>query len=440
MRKQTRAMALILAAIWLLALCPAGIAEGEDDPVVVRVGNFTYPLSLVQSTLTSTLDLAGVITQTEITEEDREAGVQATIEKFINMGVIESKLAEAGRNDFTDEEIELMKSAAQSKYEELWQALYQRASQQDEEVSEEDITSWLEAAGYTMEAIYDEYVVLERSNRAMDMYCQDVVINRQQADDYYEQQFVAPERERYANDISLFESEIVMSGSEPFYTPAGYRYIRQIALDYPDEATSAAKAMQARYTNAAQKMASAFQKLAVAATTAEGWDDLKDLRQAYDEASEQLMAERDAYVEKLRQEAQPLLQATFDAIFERYRAGIDFKTLIETYSQDKTDRNLSTDGYLFHPDSETWPDAFVEAALTLEKPGDISDPVYSETGVHILYYAGEAPEGAHVLTEEEQEQLDASALQYYKNERLQELIAGWKADYEIETHPEMLEY
>ena len=147
-----------------------------------------------------------------------------------------------------------------------------------------------------------------------------------------------------------------------------------------------------------------------------------------------------AWMEKVKAEAQPLLQETLDAVATDYAAGIDFKSLIEKYSSDKTDMNLSRNGYLFHPDSTTWPDAFKEAAMKLEKPGDISAPVYSETGVHILQYAGEAPAGDHVLTEEEQEQLNASALQYFQNERLLELCAQWKDDYEIETHPELLEF
>jgi hypothetical protein len=53
---------------------------------------------------------------------------------------------------------------------------------------------------------------------------------------------------------------------------------------------------------------------------------------------------------------------------------------------------------------------------------------------------GEAPAGDHVLTAEEREQLNASALQYFQNERLLELCAQWKGDYETETHPELLEY
>ena len=192
--------------------------------------------------------------------------------------------------------------------------------------------------------------------------------------------------------------------------------------------------------NALNALASRFQKLAVAATTAEGWDDLKDLRADYDAANEVVAEAQTAWMGKVKAGAQPLLQETFDAIAEEYAAGIDFKSLIEKYSSDKTDMNLSKNGYLFHPDSTTWPETFKEAAMKLQKPGDISEPVYSETGVHILCYVGEAPAGDHVLTEEEREQLNASALQYYQNERLLELCAQWKGDYETETHPELLEY
>ena len=48
--------------------------------------------------------------------------------------------------------------------------------------------------------------------------------------------------------------------------------------------------------------------------------------------------------------------------------------------------------------------------------------------------------GAHVLTDEERELLNAAALRYYQMEKLNDLIDGWQADYEIETHPELLKY
>lgn len=157
-----------------------------------------------------------------------------------------------------------------------------------------------------------------------------------------------------------------MAGNnEAFNIPEGYRYIRQITLDYPKAATAAAKAQENRMKNALNALASRFQKLAGAVTTAEGWDDLKDLHADYDAANEVVAEAQTAWMEKVKAGAQPLLQETFDAIAEQYAAGIDFKTLIEKYSSDKTDMNLSKNGYLFHPDSTTWPEAFKEAAMKL---------------------------------------------------------------------------
>ena len=429
----------ILALVLALCLPALGEAAG-DDPIVVRVGQFSYPLSVVQGSLDSALDLATAITGEAVTDEDRQAGVHAAIDKFVNLGIVESRLKEKGRNDFTEDEQEIMKAAAQAKYEELWQSLYQRASKSAEEVDEADITGWLEGEGYTVEAIYDEYMVSERNHRAIELFCQDVTLTQAQVDEYYENQFVGPDRERYKDNVERFEEEIVAGNNESFYIPEGYRYIRQITLDYPKSVTASAKALEKRMQNALTSLASAFQKLAVAATTAQGWDDLKDLRADYDAANEVVAEAQAAWMEKIKAGAQPLLQETFDAIAEEYAAGIDFKSLIEKYSSDKTDINLSKNGYLFHPDSTTWPDAFKQAAMKLEKPGEFSAPVYSETGVHILCYVGEAPAGDHVLTEEEREQLNASALQYFQNERLLELCAQWKGDYEIETHPGLLEY
>ena len=429
---------LLTLVLMLVMISPAsGEAPGED-PVVVRVGSISYPLSVVQSSMEATLDTASAVLNVSVSDEDRQAGVDAAIQKFINMGLIEMKLTEAGKNDFTQAEDEILKNAAQTRYEEFWQILYQRMKQNDEGVSEEDVTAMMESQGYTVEAIYEEYLVSERNHRAIELFCPDITITREQVDAYYEAQFVAPERERYQDNIALFEEEIVATNSESFYIPEGYRYIRQITLDYPQEAKQAAKSLEKKLSNAMTDVGNAFQKLAVAATQVEDLNELRELRDAYDSVNETVIELRADWLAKLQEESESLLAETFADIEERFAAGIDFKTLIGDYSTDRTDKNLTGNGYLFHPDSTSWPDTFVKAAVALEKPGDISKPVYSETGIHILYYAGDAPAGAHVLTDEEREQLNAATLQYYQNERLLELCETWRSDYEIETHPELL--
>lgn len=77
--------------------------------------------------------------------------------------------------------------------------------------------------------------------------------------------------------------------------------------------------------------------------------------------------------------------------------------------------------------------------MALRKPGDISKPVLTDLGIHILCYASDIPSGAHELTPDERETLTASALNYYQNEALEKLIDDWRDEYDIETHPELLD-
>ena len=430
-------------ACMLLVLCLIGysmaLAEA-DDPVVVRVGDFTYTQSQLQGSLDSVLELSELLQGDAPSEAEKQARLQNTVETFVGQGVIENKLTEAGKNDFTAAEVEALNQSAQSKYEELWQLLYQQMQQSDPSVTEAAVTAQLEGMGYTFEAIYDEVVLQTRQNRAIELFCKDIILKQSQVDEYYEAQFVAPDREAYEGNIDRFDQEILMNNNEAFYTPEGYRYIHQIVLEIPEEALKAVRTEQVAMNRATQSMATALQGLTLAATTAEGWEDMTEARALYDEAAEALKAAQADYAARLEAEALPLVKQTTDEITAQYAAGIDFKTLISRYSTDKTDRNVNGDGYPFHPDSKMWPENFKQAASALEKVGDISQPFVTEQGVHILCYSGEVPAGAHALTDDERELLNAAALRYYQMEKLNDLIDGWQADYEIETHPELLKY
>ena len=85
---------LVLAMLLYLPTLAESI---QDDPVVVRVGKFSYPLSLVQGSLDFALDVASFISGEEVTDEDRQSGVQAAIDKFVNLGTVESRLKEKGK-------------------------------------------------------------------------------------------------------------------------------------------------------------------------------------------------------------------------------------------------------------------------------------------------------------------------------------------------------
>ena len=439
MRRYAQILTIFLL---VLLLCGSALAESvADDPVVVRVGDFSYTQSQLQASLDNALEISEMLRGDAPSEEEKAARLETAIESYIGMGIIENKLTEAGKNDFSETELEDLNQAASSKYDEFWQLLYQQMQKANESVEEKDVTETMEAMGYTFEAILNEYILQARQNRAVELFVGDFALSQDQVDAYYEEQFVAPDREDYKDDLEKYEMEILANDNDSFYTPEGYRYIRQIVLQYPEEAISACKRLQIQMSRAAQSLTKALQTLTLAATEFDGTTDaISEAKAAYDIAAEQMTDAQNKYMDALRQATEPLVKDQIDEIMAQFNAGIDFGTLLNKYSTDRTDKNLNSDGYPFHPDSPNWPQTFTDAARALEKPGDISEPVYTEQGVHILYYAGDVPAGEHVLTDDERKLLNAAALRYYQLEKLDGLLEGWRADYEIETHPELLTY
>ena len=439
MRRYAQILTIFLL---VLLLCGSALAEpAKEDPVVVRVGDFSYTQSQLQASLDNALEISEMLRGDAPSEEEKAARLETAIESYIDMGIIENKLTEAGKNDFSETELEDLNQAASSKYDEFWQLLYQQMQKANESVEEKEVTETMEAMGYTFEAILNEYILQARQNRAIELFVGDFALSQDQVDAYYEEQFVAPDREDYKDDLERYESEILANDNESFYTPEGYRYIRQIVLQYPEEALSACKRLQIQMNRAAQSLAKALQKLTLTATKFDGTTEaISEAKAAYDSTAEQMTDAQNQYMDALRQATEPLLKDQIDEIMAQFDAGIDFGTLLSKYSTDRTDKNLNGDGYPFHPDSPNWPQPFTDAARALEKPGDVSEPVYTDQGVHILYYTGDVPAGEHVLTDDERKLLNAAALRYYQLEKLNGLVEGWRADYEIETHPELLTY
>ena len=412
---------------------------GAEDPVVVRVGDVRFTKSQVHPLLQTDIQLAQVIDGVYLTEEERKTQKEATIERIIGVGLIEAKLEDAGQNDFTEEEEAILKENARNYYEQLWQGIWQKVEESGENFTEDQLSEFLEDSGYTVKAIYEEMKASERRFRAVRLFCPGLVITEDMIQEYYREQFLNPDRERYENNLDLYEEEILAQRNESFYTPEGYRGIKQILLSYPGEVERALRNERARVNLDVRQLSSAVQALVAAATTAETWEDMKDARASYDAADEEMNAALKDYTEKRKKRTEPLIQPTAEAIRNEMEKSADFDSLIRKYSTDTSETNLGLTGYPFHPESKNWSKEVAEAARALEKPGDISQPVYSDLGVHILYYAAQIPGGEHVLTQEEEEMLRSSAMDYYQGLELDKLIEEWKKDYEIEVHPEYLE-
>ena len=156
--KIRRLIAIMIACMLLLT---QALAAEDADPVAVRVGDVGYPLSVVQFSVDPYVDIA-VAADEPLTEEQKQEILQQTEVHFIGLGVIENKLREAGINDFTEDEMDILRAQAGSQYEQTWQRIYQDARSYSQNVTELEVTSWMKAKGYTQDAFLREMMVNER--------------------------------------------------------------------------------------------------------------------------------------------------------------------------------------------------------------------------------------------------------------------------------------
>jgi hypothetical protein len=418
-------------ALLLFLLLPFGAAAENADPVVVRVGRVAYPLSLAKYSYQSNLDLMAYQGYTPTVAEKEELKRQ-TIDHLIDLALIENKLIEAGKNDLTDAEETLVRSYAGNVYESLWQGFQQRVKNEGYDATEEQITSWLTEQGYTLDVVYQEALVNVRYSRIYELYCADVTVTDEDVEAYLQETFVGPDREAYEFDIPRYEREILATGNESFFTPAGYRVIRQILLPYPQAVVDEINALQPAVEEGATALEDAYHAVADAAIAGK---DVEAEREAY-QAQSQAYADLLNQVVALEQSALPMLKETTDEIALRYAAGESFDSLVAEYGKEAGE--AAGGELLFHPESENWAEAFKQAVSALKKPGEITEPFVTDLGIHIVLYQSDLPDGVHELTEEERAALQSSALENKQRETLHPFLDEWKTQYEIETHPEML--
>ena len=111
------------------------------------------------------------------------------------------------------------------------------------------------------------------------------------------------------------------------------------------------------------------------------------------------------------------------------------KDLIAEYGTDPgmTVEPSMTEGYPAHIESVLYDGAFTKGAYTMEKVGDVSAPIVSSFGVHILEYTRDIPEGAVEMTEAIRSALKAELLAAAEstlfNAKMDELMAAAQVEY-----------
>ena len=358
--------------------------------------------------------------------------------------VVDNIIEDRGYPELTDEEKEALRTKAQETYDEAYNYVkdyYVNNYGLSEEEAVKLCEDGMAEMGYSVDSLYDQMVENARYSAVYNDVTKDVTVTDDEVKAYYEETYVAPDREKYEGNIKAYEANNYYGG-ESYYIPEGYRAVSHILLLTPEEIETELDACSEKLDAAQQKMDGFVDELAELEVTPEEGEEPAERRSAeeiqadVDAAKAEVEAVEAEYAE-IKAKILPALQDKIDEIYAKIEAGEEFADLIDAYGEDPGMAS-SPDGYQVHKDSTSFVAEFRDGAMGIENVGDVSDPVLSDFGVHIIKYLRDVPAGAVELSEEAFEDMKNELLTSKKDEAFQAAYAEWQEQYPATINAELV--
>lgn len=396
----------VAIALLLTALCSAALAEKDTSGLLATVNGVDLS---IDEALADYEYAAMIYEMYGYTEEDLQALRESIARMYVEEYLISEKIDELEIEADTARVQEL----AQAEYAEALE--YYMSMLDDGEMTEEELTAAAEEAlassGYSPEEFEEYYYDYVLQEALIDACLPEISATDDEVLAYYEQ--------RLAEDQELFDAdpyyyEEALSNSETVtYVPEGFRSVKHILVMLDD-------ADQTRMYEIENRLLSIEEEMT---------DESADT-DALEEEKQTLEQERETILDSIR--------PTISEIQNRLSDGEDFLALLDEYGED-TGMQMEpykSDGYAVWSGSYM-EEAFLEAALALENEGDISDPVATPYGMHIIRYERAIPSGPVAYDEVKSalcEELEYDML----NDAYAELLEQWYSEADVTLYLENL--
>ncbi len=386
-----RLISLLLAAALLLG-CAAALADAED-PVLFTVNG----TEIRQSQATVIYDYYISMYASygyDMEDPENQAVIRAfTTQELVWETLINAYAAEHGLDVFTDEETAEMIAENEAQWDEAIAdyIAYETGLTDLSAIPEEEMATlranaiaYYESQGFTVESTLNSIrqVYVNERVKASVLEGEDISVTEEDIAALHAQYaeedriMLYDEEGNYGMSPTEVYSMYSAFGYEMYYIPAGFRTVKHILL-VPDQA-----ALENYLTLAAR-----WEEQAEGTETGEGTD------------GEPVTYEQ---VEEARLAVIASVQPQLDAIADALQQGTSFDELIALYGTDAgmTEGPAAGTGYMVCADSYEYDAAFLQGAFSVENPGEISDPVVTSFGVHVILYAADVPEGPVPMTQE----------------------------------------
>ena len=442
MRKKAL-LAMLLALTLLLSGCALIVKDEAVDNAteIIRMGDQVITKDKVKAEVQNQLDSMAYYyslygSSFDATSAENIAAAQEEAVNDLKKDlVLTAKAAELGLDQLTAEEEEKAKTSAQESFDSALDYvktnLLADSGLEGEEL-DKAAADKLTELGVDLDAYVESAKKTAIDDKLREYVIKDVAVTDEEIKAEYDSR-VEKDKETYGENAGSWASA-ANNSTTLYYTPAGVRRVKQILTKFKDEDQTAIDDAKKAQTDANTAVTTATAKVSAAQETldtegiteeirTEAEADLKAANEELEKANTDLDAAIKA-VEDATNKAFENIAADADDILKQLKDGADWQTLMDEKNQDPGMKS-NEKGYAVAAGMTGFDSAFVDAAMALAKPGDVSDKIKgSSYGYYIIRYEGDEAEGA-VSLDDVKETISSALLSTKQTETYNTTVDQW---------------
>ena len=433
MRKKS-VLALLLAVMMVLSGCALVSKDEEKDNarVIIDVNGETVTKRVISAAVQNQISQNEYYNQlfssyygySAMYPTDEATVTNQVVEAYTQNLVLKQKAAALGMTELTDEEKAHAEEHAKEYYDSFLKSVISsylpNSGLEGDELTaaaEKYVSEHSDVKTVDGRATYEDFLKNAQEEVAVEKLEEDIVkdvaVTEEEIKADYDAKVEAAKATMESNPDTYGYN--LMNGTAVYYAPAGYRMVKHILVGISDEDTKAADDAQTALSEAQDAL-----------TNAAADADKDALQAAVDAAQAAYDAAKAAGMANAKVKA--------DEVYAKATAeGADFDALIAEYSTD----HMPEEGYAIREGYTYFVEPFVTGAMALANVGDVSEPVESTYGYHIIKYVSDVAEGP-VDLETVRESISNELLTTKKNELTESTIQQWVSEAKVKTYMDRL--
>ena len=465
MKKRLTALML---AVFCIALSGCGMVSVDPAKdyaqVVAKIGDTELTKGELYDELNAQFIQEGYsidVYSSEIDEETREIINNDILPSFLDQEVEYRLIEKIADRDYalTEEEIaEADKSIEEYKdFIKIYMLQYDAKNPDAYEGDiEEDVSDYFATTvGMTTEEYRNKVLMYTKFNKVYEDITGEVKADEEQLKKQYEES-LKEQKEAAASSISEYETAVTNStlGDYVVYKPKGYRLVKQVLIGFNEEDQKKIDEVDQKISTltteqeTAQSAASEAQE-AMETAEANGNNTEKNKQKKIMNEQQKIADQKAAQLEKLEAQAASLrdsaaknIMAKAQEVSTRAKAGESFDELVKEYNSDKgmEEPSFAASGYLVSEESTMYDATFLAAANQMSKQGEVSQPVQTQYGLHVLYLAYELDQEVEIPFENVKNVVAIKADSAAQEEVWVDQVEKWSKEIGVKKYKSRLKY